>query len=61
MAKGVEDSAMYVYNRLISMNEVGGIPDARVARSIARLSEAAELTMAAHHERDVHARHQTQR
>lgn len=25
MAKGVEDSAMYVYNRLISLNEVGGI------------------------------------
>ena len=27
MAKGVEDSAMYVYNRLISMNEVGGCPE----------------------------------
>jgi (1->4)-alpha-D-glucan 1-alpha-D-glucosylmutase len=27
MAKGVEDSAMYVYNRLISMNEVGGNPE----------------------------------
>jgi (1->4)-alpha-D-glucan 1-alpha-D-glucosylmutase len=26
MAKGVEDSAMYVYNRLISLNDVGGIP-----------------------------------
>ncbi|HYI95283.1 MAG TPA: malto-oligosyltrehalose synthase [Bryobacteraceae bacterium] len=25
MAKGVEDSAMYVYNRLISMNDVGGL------------------------------------
>ena len=25
-AKGVEDSAMYVYNRLISANEVGGTP-----------------------------------
>jgi (1->4)-alpha-D-glucan 1-alpha-D-glucosylmutase len=25
MAKGVEDSAMYVHNRLISMNDVGGI------------------------------------
>ena len=29
MAKGVEDSAMYVYNRLISMNEVGGVPETR--------------------------------
>jgi (1->4)-alpha-D-glucan 1-alpha-D-glucosylmutase len=27
MAKGVEDSAMYVYNRLISLNDVGGIPN----------------------------------
>jgi (1->4)-alpha-D-glucan 1-alpha-D-glucosylmutase len=26
-AKGVEDSALYVYNRLISLNEVGGAPD----------------------------------
>jgi (1->4)-alpha-D-glucan 1-alpha-D-glucosylmutase len=27
MAKGVEDTAFYVYNRLISLNEVGGNPD----------------------------------
>ena len=27
MAKGVEDSAFYVYNRLVSLNEVGGNPD----------------------------------
>ena len=26
MAKGVEDTAFYVYNRLVSMNEVGGNP-----------------------------------
>jgi len=26
-AKGVEDSAFYVYNRLLSLNEVGGCPD----------------------------------
>lgn len=26
MAKGVEDTALYVYNRLISLNEVGGEP-----------------------------------
>jgi len=26
MAKGVEDSAFYVYNRLVSLNEVGGNP-----------------------------------
>jgi (1->4)-alpha-D-glucan 1-alpha-D-glucosylmutase len=27
MAKGVEDSAFYVYNRLLSLNEVGGSPE----------------------------------
>lgn len=27
MAKGVEDTVFYVYNRLISLNEVGGSPD----------------------------------
>src|SRR5207237_21047 len=28
MAKGVEDTAFYVYNRLVSLNEVGGSPKA---------------------------------
>ena len=27
MAKGVEDTAFYIYNRLISLNEVGGMPE----------------------------------
>lgn len=27
MAKGVEDTASYVYNRLVSLNDVGGAPD----------------------------------
>jgi (1->4)-alpha-D-glucan 1-alpha-D-glucosylmutase len=27
MAKGVEDTAFYVYNRIVSLNEVGGAPD----------------------------------
>lgn len=27
MAKGAEDTAAYIYNRLISLNEVGGFPD----------------------------------
>ena len=26
-AKGLEDTAFYVYNRLVSLNEVGGEPD----------------------------------
>jgi len=29
MAKGLEDTSLYVYNRLISLNEVGGDPAAR--------------------------------
>src|SRR5439155_12073374 len=27
MAKGLEDTAFYVYNRLLALNEVGGDPD----------------------------------
>lgn len=27
MAKGLEDTSLYVYNRLVSLNEVGGSPD----------------------------------
>jgi (1->4)-alpha-D-glucan 1-alpha-D-glucosylmutase len=27
MAKGVEDTAFYIYNRLVSLNEVGGAPE----------------------------------
>jgi (1->4)-alpha-D-glucan 1-alpha-D-glucosylmutase len=27
MAKGIEDTAFYIYNRLVSLNEVGGMPD----------------------------------
>ena len=27
MAKGVEDTAFYVFNRLLALNEVGGDPD----------------------------------
>ncbi len=27
MAKGLEDTVLYIYNRLISLNEVGGCPD----------------------------------
>src|SRR5262249_29526871 len=27
MAKGIEDTAFYVYNRLLSLNEVGGYPE----------------------------------
>lgn len=33
MAKGVEDTAFYCYNRLVSLNEVGGAPDRRPVTS----------------------------
>ena len=34
MAKGVEDTAFYVFNRLVSLNEVGGDPSVFVTRPI---------------------------
>ncbi len=39
MAKGVEDTAFYVFNRLVSLNEVGGDPD-RFGVPPAKLHEA---------------------
>lgn len=39
-AKGVEDTALYRYNRLISLNEVGADPEAPGSLSIARFHEA---------------------
>lgn len=41
-AKGVEDSALYVYNRLISRNEVGSSPDA-TDLSLANFNRAMQL------------------
>jgi (1->4)-alpha-D-glucan 1-alpha-D-glucosylmutase len=38
MAKGVEDTAFYVYNRLISLNDVGGYPE-RFGTSVASFHE----------------------
>jgi (1->4)-alpha-D-glucan 1-alpha-D-glucosylmutase len=40
MAKGVEDTAFYVYNRFIALNEVGGDPS-RFSMTIAEFHEAA--------------------
>jgi (1->4)-alpha-D-glucan 1-alpha-D-glucosylmutase len=39
MAKGVEDTAFYVYNRLISLNEVGGEPGAGLENAVEALHE----------------------
>lgn len=38
MAKGVEDTALYIYNRLLSLNEVGGDP-ARFGLSLAEFHQ----------------------
>jgi (1->4)-alpha-D-glucan 1-alpha-D-glucosylmutase len=43
MAKGVEDTAFYTYNRFIALNEVGGDPS-RFGTSPAEFHEAAEAT-----------------
>ena len=63
MAKGVEDTAFYVYNRLISLNEVGGDPDRFGVRPEAlhaynqeRRAAVALCALTA-----VHSRHQAQR
>jgi len=67
-AKGVEDSALYVYNRLISLNEVGGAPQC-AGVSLSRFHESvrqrrkkwpftlnATMTHDAKHAEDVRAR-----
>ncbi|MFN3372027.1 MAG: malto-oligosyltrehalose synthase, partial [Chloroflexus sp.] len=41
MAKGVEDTAFYVYNRLVALNEVGGHPEL-FGNDVADLHQAAQ-------------------
>jgi (1->4)-alpha-D-glucan 1-alpha-D-glucosylmutase len=43
MAKGVEDTAFYTYNRFIALNEVGGDPS-RFGTSVAEFHEASART-----------------
>ena len=62
-AKGIEDTALYIYNRLVSLNEVGGEPD-RFGVGVERLHALARpprRALAARALGDVHARHQAQR
>jgi (1->4)-alpha-D-glucan 1-alpha-D-glucosylmutase len=47
MAKGVEDTAFYRYNRFVALNEVGGAPD-RFGRAPAEFHEWAEEMLARH-------------
>jgi (1->4)-alpha-D-glucan 1-alpha-D-glucosylmutase len=42
-AKGVEDTALYVYVPLVSRNEVGGAPDRSLADAVARFHEGNRL------------------
>lgn len=45
MAKGVEDTTFYIYNRFVSLNEVGGSPG-RFGFSVAEFHNAAAETLA---------------
>ena len=60
-AKGVEDTTYYLYNRLVSMNDVGGQPDAVTVEQFHRFNLLRRGALAGHDECIVHARHQTQR
>ena len=62
-AKGVEDTAFYVYNRLVSLNEVGGEPGrfGVHARGGARLQPRPAGPLALCPVAAVHPRHQAQR
>ena len=62
-AKGIEDTALYIYNRLVSLNEVGGEPDRvrRVARALHAVEPTRGAAMAARAVGHVDARHQAQR
>ena len=47
MAKGVEDTAFYDYDRMISLNEVGGDPGV-FGTDIAKFHDECQLTLASH-------------
>ena len=60
MAKGVEDTAFYVYNRLLALNEVGGDPGTvrRVPRRVPRLTAREQERWPTQMLATVDARHQ---
>ena len=62
-AKGIEDTALYIYNRLVSLNEVGGEPDhfGVAPDALHALAGRARRALAARAVGDVDARHQAQR
>jgi len=60
MAKGVEDTVFYCFNRMIGLNEVGGAPrESRTDdRRIPRILREDAVDVSAHHEHALHARYQ---
>ncbi len=63
MAKGVEDTAFYIYNRLVSLNDVGGEPATFgvTVERIPRRERGSRQQLAAHDARDLDARQQAHR
>ena len=63
MAKGLEDTAFYIYNRLAALNEVGGEPQqfGLTGRGISSPERRATGAMAGDAARHFHARHETER
>ena len=63
MAKGVEDTAFYRYNRFVALNEVGGAPErfGLTPSSFHKANLIRARALAAHHDRDRDARHQARR
>ena len=62
-AKGVEDTAFYVYNRLVSLNEVGGEPESfgLSLSGIPPPQRRPAAALAARHARHLDPRHQAER
>ena len=55
MAKGLEDTALYVYNPLISLNEVGTSFQPVSVEAFHQFNRARQRSMPFHHERDFHS------
>lgn len=61
MAKGMEDTAFYVYNRMVSLNEVGGMPDRFGTTINAFHGQNLERCKSAPHALNASATHDTKR
>ena len=63
MAKGLEDTAFYIYNRLAALNEVGGEPQqfGLTREAFHRTQRCSAARLAGDSARHFHARHETKR